>query len=153
MSTTSLAASIVGLQLPDFTSVAERGRLRAFAHAIGESDPIYTDLAAAQSAGFADLPVPPTFLFSLELERPDPQRVIRELGIDLRQVLHGEEAFTYHRMAVAGEELHFTPAVVDYYEKKGGALRFAVRETRVTAAGTLIAELRNVLVARQLDLS
>ncbi len=39
----------------------ERGRLRMFAAAIGETDPIYTDVEAARAAGHPDLPVPPTF--------------------------------------------------------------------------------------------
>lgn len=144
---------IVGLELPSFTATAERGRLRSFAGAIGEVDPAYVDLDAARAAGHADLPVPPTFLFSLELARPDPYRVLRELQIDMRQVLHGEQGFAYHRVAVAGEELLFNPRMTDYYEKRDGALRFLVRETAVTSCGAAIAELRNVIVVRELELS
>lgn len=144
---------IVGLQLPSFTAVAERGQLRFFAKATGQDNPIYTDLTFAKAAGHADLPVPPTFLFSLELGRPDPYRVLRDLEIDMRQVLHGEQGFTYHRVAVAGENLHFAPRMVDYYEKRGGALRFLVRETEVTSAGEPVAQLRNVIVVRELELT
>ncbi|MPY78402.1 MAG: hypothetical protein GEV04_07875, partial [Actinophytocola sp.] len=46
----------------------ERGRLRFFAKAIGQKDPIYSDVDAARRAGHPDLPVPPTFFFSMELE-------------------------------------------------------------------------------------
>jgi hypothetical protein len=145
--------SLIGKELPSFTATAERGRLRFFAKAIGEHDPVYTDLRAAQAAGHADLPVPPTFLFSLELERPDPHAVLREIGVDMRQILHGEEGLTYHRVVVAGEELTFRPRLVDYYEKKGGALRFLVRDTQVFAVGELVAELRNVVVVRELELA
>jgi hypothetical protein len=144
---------IVGLELPTFTATAERGRLRSFAQAIGETDPVYTDLDAARAAGHQDLPVPPTFLFSLELGRPDPYRVLRDLKIDMRRVLHGEQGFVYHRVPVAGEELHFAPRMVDYYEKRNGALRFLVRETVVTTGGQHVAELRNVIVVRHLELS
>jgi hypothetical protein len=144
---------IVGLQLQSFTAVAERGQLKFFAKAIGETDPIYSDVQSARDAGYSDLPVPPTFLFSLELGRPDPYRVLRELEIDMRQVLHGEQGFMYDRVAVAGEELLFTPRMVDYYEKRDGALRFLVRETEVTSQGAPIARLRNVTVAREMELS
>lgn len=144
---------IVGVELPSFTAVAERGQLRFFAKATGQDSPIYSDLTSAQSAGYADLPIPPTFLFSLELGRPDPYRILRDLEIDIRQVLHGEQGFTYHRVAVAGEELHFAPRMVDYYEKRNGALRFLVRETAVTSGGALVAQLRNVIVARELELT
>lgn len=62
--TTQLSA--VSLSSPEFTTIAERGRLRSFATAIGQDDIIYSDLGAAREAGYADLPVPPTLLFSLE---------------------------------------------------------------------------------------
>ncbi|WP_405904132.1 MaoC family dehydratase N-terminal domain-containing protein [Streptomyces sp. NBC_00656] len=144
---------IIGRELPAFTTLAERGRLRFFAQVLGEEDPVYRDLDAARAAGHPDLPLPPTFLFSLELERPDPYGVLDELGVDMRQILHGEEEFTYHRVACAGQELYFAPRITDYYEKKGGALKFLVRTTTVTHQGALVAELTNTCVIRRLELT
>src|ERR1700722_18116893 len=115
------AQDIVGLELPVMTATAERFQLREFARVIGISDPRYTDLAAAQAAGYPDLPIPPTFYFSLEFARPDAGLVLRELGIDQRQVLHGEQKFAFHQLAFAGQELTFAGHIADYYEKKGGA--------------------------------
>ena len=43
----------------------EKGRLRFFAKAIGETDPVYTDEAAAKAAGYKSLPAPPTFALCL----------------------------------------------------------------------------------------
>jgi hypothetical protein len=40
----------IGTTLPKATLEIEKGRLRFFAKAIGETDPIYTDEAAAQTA-------------------------------------------------------------------------------------------------------
>ena len=42
--------AVVGTELPTITETVERGRLRFFAQAIGETDPVYTDLAAAEAA-------------------------------------------------------------------------------------------------------
>ncbi len=139
---------ITDLRTPAFTVPVERGRLRFFAQAIGEHDPVYSDLDAARKAGHPDLPVPPTFLFCLEMDRPDPFSFLTEAGIDLAGVLHGEQRFTYHAMAYAGDELTFESHIADTYEKKGGALRFLVRETRVTRAGEPIADLTTVIVVR-----
>jgi hypothetical protein len=151
--TLNQAHDIVGLELPPFTATAERFQLRAFARVAGISDPRYCDLEAALAAGYPDLPIPPTFYFSLEFGRPDPGLVIRELGIDLREVLHGEQRFAYHRLAFAGQGLTFTGRIADYYEKKDGALRFVVRETEVTRSGEPVVTLTNVLVARRLELA
>lgn len=145
--------SVTDLELPGFTTSADRSQLRLFAKVIGETGPVHTDVGAARAAGYRDLLLPPTFLFTLELLRPDPTAVLRHLGIDQREVLHGEQHFTYHSPAVAGDELTFEMRVVDYYERKGGALRFVVRESEVTRGGERVATLQNTLVARRLELS
>jgi acyl dehydratase len=144
--------SIIGRTLPPFRTTPERSQLQFFAQVIGETDPVYTDVEAARAAGHPDLLVPPTFLFSLELRRPDSHVLIDELGFDRRQFLHGEERFTYHALAYAGEELELTAEYTDCYEKRGGALTFIVRRTTVRREGALIAELSNVLVIRQLEI-
>ncbi|OYD66657.1 MaoC family dehydratase N-terminal domain-containing protein [Rhodococcus sp. OK302] len=140
--------AVIGKVLPSHEALAERGRLRFFAKAIGETNPIYSDVEAAKAAGHRDLPVPPTFLFCLDMEKPDPFLLLRELDIDVRHILHGEQAFEYHSPAYAGDTLAYTSTVTDTYSKKGGALDFLVRNTEVTRDGELIARLTNTLVVR-----
>ncbi|MFM0549638.1 MaoC family dehydratase N-terminal domain-containing protein [Paraburkholderia sediminicola] len=138
----------IGKVIPAFRTVAEAGRLRFFAKAIGETNPVYFDESAARDAGHPNLPLPPTFLFSLELEQPD-KSWRDEIGIQVARILHGEQSFTYHRMAYAGDVLLFECHIADIYDKKGGALDFVVRETRVTnQKGEHVADLRSVLVHR-----
>ncbi|CAB3777488.1 hypothetical protein LMG28688_00372 [Paraburkholderia caffeinitolerans] len=138
----------IGRKLPAFRAVAEPGRLRFFAKAIGETNPVYFDESAARDAGHPGLPLPPTFLFSLEFEQPDSSWR-DEVGIDVSRILHGEQSFTYHRLAYAGEVLLFESRIADIYDKKGGALEFVVRETRVTnVRGEHVADLHSVIVQR-----
>lgn len=139
----------IGATLPVFDAEVEAGRLRAFARATGQTDPVYSDRAAARAAGHEDIPVPPTFLFCLEMDAPNPAALREMLGIDYTKLLHGEQHFTYHRMAHAGDRLTFSPRVADIYTRKGGALEFVVRETRVVnRRDELVAELRCVTVVR-----
>lgn len=139
--------SVIGARLPVTTLTLERGRLRFFAKAIGETDPIYTDIDAAKAAGHPDIPAPATFLFSVELENPDPFAFLGSLGVDLRMVLHGTQSFTYHAMAYPGDELVASPHISDVYVKKGGALEFLVKDTTITRAdGAPVAELQSVIV-------
>jgi len=138
----------IGKLLPAFTATAEAGQLKFFAKAIGETNPIYFSEHAARDAGHPALPVPPTFLFSLEFQIPS-NAWRDELGIVTARILHGEESFTYHRMAYAGDTLTFEVRIADIYDKKGGALEFVVRETRVSNQhGDHVADLRSVLVQR-----
>jgi acyl dehydratase len=141
------------LPLDPITVQVERGRLRFFASATGQTDPVYTDLDAAMQAGHPDLPVPPTFFFSLELEEPDPFGYLAALDVDLRRVLHGEQSFTYHRPAHAGDTLTLQPRIVDIDSKKGGALEFLVKQTDITRDGQLVAEAQSVIVVRNPEVS
>lgn len=139
----------IGHAMPAFSVVVEAGRLRFFAKATGQTDPVYSDEAAARDAGHRSLPVPPTFLFCLEMESPDPAAIRNLLGMDYRSLLHGEQGFVYHAMAYAGDTLTFEQRIEDIYDKKGGALEFVVRKTRVTNQHhELVAELRCVTVIR-----
>jgi len=127
----------------------ELSRLRFFAKAIGEGDPVYTDRASARAAGYADLPAPPTFLFAAELDSGAIDRLLEQLDIPMGKLLHGEQSFTYHKAACAGDTVSVRSRIEDIHDKKGGALEFVVKRSRATNQhGELVAEMRTVLVCR-----
>jgi acyl dehydratase len=141
--------SLIGRSLGGGSVDVEKGRLRFFAQATGQADPVYTEVSAARDAGHPTLPVPPTFLMCLNSEVSDLHQTLATLKMDLGRILHAEQAFEYHRMAYAGDTLTFETKVIDVYEKKGGALQFAVNETRVTnQKGEHVASLRGTIVQR-----
>lgn len=124
--------NFIGQSFAPLTVAVEAGRLRAFASATNQRDPIYKDRAAAQAAGYRDIPAPLTFLFTLDLEREDPFYFINEMKIDLARVLHGEQGFTYGAPICAGDEVTLTSTVEDIFDKKDGALEFVTLKTRAT---------------------
>lgn len=139
----------IGHRLAPFTVPVEAGRLRFFAKATGQTDRLYLDPEAARAAGHPELPVPPTFLFCLEMESPNAAAIRELLGLDYRRLLHGEQQFTYHATAYAGDVLRFEQVIEDIYDKKNGALEFVVRRTHVTNQhGAAVADLRSVTVQR-----
>ena len=141
-------ARATALAFEPLTVMVERGRLALFAKAIGQADPVFSQLDAARAAGHPDLPVPPTFFFSLEMEQPDPFAWLSELDVDLRRVLHGGQSFTYDRLAHAGDTLTLQPRLVDAYPKKGGALDLLVKETEVRRGSEPVALARSVVVVQ-----
>lgn len=141
--------NLIGHELPPSTLPIERGRLRFFARATGETDPVYTDLDAARAAGYPDLPAPPTFLFSAELDSRAAFTLLDLLKVPLANVLHGEQGFTWYRPVCAGDTVTVQPRITDIYDKKGGALDFLVTEIKVTnQRGEHVADLRSVLIQR-----
>ena len=127
----------------------EKGRLKFFAKAIGETDPVYSDEAAAKAAGYASLPAPPTFTFCLEMETNSLWDNIAAMGVPVGKILHGSQSFKYYAPICAGDQITFVTKVSDIYDKKGGALEFVVNGTKVTnQLGEHVADLHSVIVVR-----
>jgi len=127
----------------------EKGRLRFFARTIGETDPIYTDEAAAKAAGYRSLPAPPTFIFAAELEAGTVLDALRAMGVNLGRILHGEQQFTYLAPVCAGDTITVASQISDIFDKKNGALEFIVKDSTVTNQhGMPVATMRSVIVVR-----
>jgi acyl dehydratase len=131
-----------GLTLRPLTTRVPRDRVRAFARAIGETDPVHFDVDAARAAGYRDLLLPPTLLFGLELEQRGEELLV-DMGLEPLRVLHAEQAFDYHLPVHAEEELAFSSRVADVYER--GGLEFIVQETQVLRDSERAVDMRQVL--------
>jgi acyl dehydratase len=142
--------SAVGHRFTPVTARVEPGRLRYFLNTLGEKNPIYRDAEAARAAGFAATPVPPTYLFCLEMmDAENPFEMLTALGIDLARVLHGEQSFVYRAPVMVGDTLTFRPRVTSVTDKKGGAMTLIVVETEVTNQnGVHVADTSRTIVVR-----
>lgn len=142
--------SAVGRAFTPVTACVEPGRLRFFLDTIGETNPLYRDESAARAAGYAAPPVPPTYLFCLEMmDAAEPFEFLTALDIDLARVLHGEQRFDYRGPVVVGDTVTFKPRVTSVTEKKGGAMTLVVVETEVTNQhGVHVADISRTVVVR-----
>ncbi|WP_417562286.1 MaoC family dehydratase N-terminal domain-containing protein [Microbacterium sp.] len=122
----------------------ERGRLAAFARATGQADPVFVDVDAARAAGYRDLPVPPTYLFSIEMEAVPPLGWLTDLDVDLRRVLHGEQRFAYRGMLYAGDRVTVRRRIARAYEKGPGV--FLVKESEFVRRDEVVAEAEGVVI-------
>jgi hypothetical protein len=124
--------------------VVERGPVSQFAAAVGSTSPIYHDLEAAQAAGFSAIPAPPTWPFAMEFagkfaeiqpkEAAPANPLMAAMGALMAQgglILHGEQAFVYHRPIEVGDVLVGEGKIADAYQKesKGKTMTFIVTET------------------------
>jgi len=134
----------IGRTLRTVTREVEAGRLRFFLDVIGEKERAF---ATNQDIR---LKVPPTYLFCLEMmDEPDPLYWLKELGVNLMHILHGLQRFDYERPAYAGDRLTFQASISDIYEKRGGAMQFIVKRTRITNQDSLpVATLSSTVIYR-----
>ena len=142
--------SAVGRSFTPVTAHVEPGRLRYFLNTLGEENPVYRNADATRAAGFTGMPVPPTYLFCLEMmDVDDPFEMFSALGIDLARVLHGEQSFAYHAPVLVGDTLTFQPRVTHVTEKKGGAMTLIGIRCEVTNQdGVHVADTARTIVIR-----
>ena len=157
----ALDPSFVGRKGGRARIVIERSASANFARAVKDTNPVYQDARAAEAAGFDGIPVPPTFLIGAsywgafaELQPEDPGtnpvgEVVAEYARQGGLLLHGEQAFTYHRQLQVGDVLDVESEVMESYEK--GSMTFTVCETRYTDAetGELVVSARSNFINRQ----
>lgn len=142
--------SALGRSFTPVTARVEPGRLRFFLDTLAERNPVYRDEAVSRAQGYPATPVPPTYLFCLEmLDNERPFEFLTELKIDLGRVLHGEQRFTYHAPVVVGDTLTFKSRVTGVTDKKGGAMTMVAVETEVTNQdGVRVADTARTIVVR-----
>ena len=110
----ALSKDLVGTKLSDYSVAVERGKIKEFCKAIGETNPIYLDPEAAKAAGYEDTPIPPTFqttfvFWGYETFWED----VSNMGIDVKRLLHMKEEYTYLKPVYPGMSMSATGAFTD----------------------------------------
>ncbi|MEU4727991.1 MaoC family dehydratase N-terminal domain-containing protein [Streptomyces sp. NPDC023588] len=108
----ALDQSFVGRSYPP-TEPYEVGRekIREFAVAVGDVNPVYTDAEAAKSYGYSDVIAPPTFVFAITFKAAGQVIEDPQLGLDYSRVVHGDQKFAYSRPVRAGDRLSVTSTI------------------------------------------
>ena len=123
-----------------------REKIREFADAINDPNPVYRDAAVAQQLGHPDVIAPPTFAIVMSLTAGHQVIVDPDFGIDYSRVVHGEQRFVHHRPVHAGDVLQVIVSVDDVRTAAGndivttrGEVQTVDGEPVVTAVSTIVA--------------
>jgi acyl dehydratase len=122
-----LNRDFVGREYPaSDTYEVSRELIRRFADAIGDTNPAYTDVEAAQALGHPDVIAPPTFLTTL---------------------VEVEPRFVHHRPVHAGDVLTVTSSVTEIRDAGGNEVM--TMKTAVTdSSGAPVNDQYSTLVSR-----
>lgn len=132
---------------PSQVYVVGREKVREFAVAIGDTNPVSVDEAAAAAAGFADLVAPPTFAFVITHVAMASAMFDPDLGLDYSRVVHGEQRFEYRRPLVAGDEVRVA-ASIEAIRTAAGNDMLTLRSDVLDPSGEIIVSTHSVIVAR-----
>jgi acyl dehydratase len=109
----------VGKQWPPVDYEVGLEKIREYAHAVGETNPVYHDREAALSAGFRGVVAPPMFCVVYSARAMGPAVLDPDVGINLAAMVHGSQEFQWGEPVCAGDVITTTPRLTDVYEKDG----------------------------------
>ena len=124
-----------------------REKIREFADAVGDLNPVYRDPAAAQALGHPDVIAPPTFPIVLTLTAGHQVLVDPDFGIDYSKVVHGEQRFVHARPVRAGDVLQVV-VTIDGVRAAAGNDMVTTRAELSTVEGELVSTAYATIVAR-----
>jgi acyl dehydratase len=114
-----VSTDAVGKVFPSVTYAVGREKVREYALAVGETNPLHLDVGAARAAGHRDVVAPPMFAVVYCAPAMGPAIFDPEVGIDFARLVHGAQELTWGPLVVAGDEITTTPRVKEIYERTG----------------------------------
>jgi acyl dehydratase len=114
-----LNTEAIGKQWPAATFEVEGDRIRQYASAVGEENPVYHDPEAARAAGFRDLVAPPMFCVVYSAPALGPAILDPEVGINVAAMVHGGQEFEWGEPVCAGDLITTVATCKEIYEKDG----------------------------------
>ena len=115
----SVNAGAKGKTYPPHDYEVGREKIREYAHAVGEDNPIYFDREKAREAGFRDVPAPPMFAVVYSAGAVGPAVLDPEVGIDFAMMVHGSQEFVWGEPVCAGDTITTDVSLKDVSEKGG----------------------------------
>jgi acyl dehydratase len=109
----------IGKTYPPVLYAVGREKVKEYARAVGETDPLHLDHEAARAAGYADVVAPPMFAVVYCSQAIAPAYFDPELEIDFARLVHGGQEFKWGPLVVAGDEITTTVSVKSVEHRAG----------------------------------
>jgi acyl dehydratase len=114
-----VSTEAVGKQYPPVVYAVGREKVREYAAAVGETNPLHLDPAAARAAGYADVVAPPMFVVVYSAPAMGPAIFDPAVGMNFGAMVHGGQEFVWGPVVVAGDEITTTVGVKDISARNG----------------------------------
>ena len=114
---TAVDTSKIGKTYSPFEYEVGREKIREYANAVGELNPVHHDREAARAAGFRDVVAPPMFAVVYSAPAVGPAIFDPEVGINFAMMVHGSQEFVWGEPVCAGDAITTANEFKDYSEK------------------------------------
>jgi acyl dehydratase len=109
----------IGKIYEPFVYAVGREKIREYAAAVGETNPLYFDVDAARAAGYTDVVAPPMFAVVYAGRSVAPAIFDPDVGMNFAMMVHGGQQFHWGPLVVAGDEITTTTEVKDIADRGG----------------------------------
>ncbi len=120
----------IGKQYEPSVYAVGREKIKEYARAVGETNPIHLEVDAARAAGYNDVVAPPMFAVVFGGPAMGPALFDPEVGMNFAQMVHGGQEFQWGPPVVAGDEITTRVSVKDISERDGRG--YYIYESRST---------------------
>jgi len=115
----AIETKAVGKTFPPTTYAVGREKVKEYALAVGETNPIHLDHEAARKAGYADVVAPPMFAVVFKSPAMAPAIFDPDVAMNFALMVHGGQEFRWGPLVVAGDEIQTTVTVKSIEERDG----------------------------------
>jgi acyl dehydratase len=133
----SVRTEAVGKTYAPTVYAVGREKIREYASAVGETNPLHFELDAAHAAGYEDLVAPPMFAVVYGGAAVGPALFDPEVGLDFAKMVHGGQEFRWGPLVIAGDEISTTVTVKDISER-GGMGFYVFESTSTSRSGAIV---------------
>ncbi|OGI08618.1 MAG: hypothetical protein A3I68_01110 [Candidatus Melainabacteria bacterium RIFCSPLOWO2_02_FULL_35_15] len=117
-----------GREYKPVTYVVGQEKIKEYAQAVGDLNPLYTDPDFAKKSKYGCIIAPPMFVVVFARNAMFSLFEDAELQINLSRLLHGEQEFNFHKIVKANDTITTHSKIKNIYQK--GNNDFAELETK-----------------------
>jgi acyl dehydratase len=111
--------AIIGKSFEPTLYAVGREKVREYALAVGETNPLHLDHEVARNHGYADVVAPPMFAVVYSATALGNAMFDPDVGIDFDRLLHGSQEFRWGPLVVAGDEITTSVTLKDISRRAG----------------------------------
>jgi acyl dehydratase len=111
----------IGKRFDPVVYAVGREKVKEYALAVGETNPLHLDYRAARAAGYADVVAPPMFAVVYSAPAVGPAIFDPDVAMNFALMVHGGQEFRWGKPVVAGDEITTTVTVKDISVRDGMA--------------------------------
>lgn len=120
----------IGREYPAISYEMGREKIREYARAVGDLNPLYLDEEAGRQSPYGDTIAPPAMASQYAVLPADLLFHDTEVAVDYEMLLHGDQDYQYFQVVRPGDRLQVKGRIKDIYEKR--SLQFMIFESEVS---------------------